>query len=295
MSNPSRDHIYGVLREAGISKPDSCEKCDKKPEPKFIWPLVELDRPQDVVWLCVSCYRAAKPSKRKSTGREWCRKGPPYEVMKADYLAGMTFVEMAAKYGVTQRSGVYCTLKARAMRRGEWPLRRNIQVNVIWDLVRHTMRTKNKSRPVWVAMNQANRWAPTCGVSGKREFWPRLNPPHYHVPECPFIRRRPDGQLVKREKRLLRWDPSVFTLSVEEAEDWGYQPCAVCIDGMLKDFAREHGFSRDVLERIDRGERPIVPFKLAAALLRAIGEPIAESLHQPARSHSSATATTHHG
>ena len=84
-------------------------------------------------------------------GKDYTRKLPPYEKLKAEYLAGATYRQLAEKYNVSGPAAVAHTLCRRAMRRGEWPLKptvspsmkiarvnkdRSINGLAIWELVR---------------------------------------------------------------------------------------------------------------------------------------------------------------
>lgn len=96
----------------------------------------ESDKPYDAFsfsrnrWgnICRDCANGRRRVQRaavvegKPLVRDHHKKLPPYEVLKAYVVNdGLTYKEIAEKYG-TWTASVYRNLRARATRRGEWPL-----------------------------------------------------------------------------------------------------------------------------------------------------------------------------
>lgn len=261
------------LASNGLDWPTTCQKCGHVPDhAKYIRPLVETGNPADAIWVCISCYRVARPSKATPRKPEYVVKAPSYERMKGDVQRGMSYPEMAAAYGMNKGT-VFATLKRRAQRRGEWPIKTEIQVNVIWDLVRAHMAEEHKQHPVWVSQLKAREWAPRCTVASRREWWPNYDPPRYHVRSCKLL-----GHIMTAAPTVDDPHPGVFSISVDEADAWGYEACIVCTVGSMQDWAEEHGFDPNVLRRMEQGKRKKVPLSLARRLLEAIGEPVPYSL-----------------
>lgn len=275
MSTMSRDQLNTELAAIGKTRPDTCDKCGRPGTSRTIYAHVE-DRVEDVVWMCVGCYRAANPPAAHPR-REYQSKAPPYEVMKADYLSGMTYEQMGAKYGMRNRSNVHKRLKDRAIRRGEWPLSRQLPAFAIWQTVTEHLRAKARQPIVYVSIHRAGAYAPFCTlgyvgrtgrwVNRRREVWPSLEAPAFHNDGCVFLAQGKAG--------CSRSDSSaMFQIEVDVAEEWGYRPCSLCCEGSLKDFAAEHGLNLSALGRIHQGLRTEIDYSLALRLLTAIGEPI---------------------
>lgn len=273
----NRDKLRAMLREAGIENPGKCSKCGRAGDGRVIIPHVE-DRIEDAVWMCVTCYRVANPPAQRRVYTEYTAKCPPYEVMKADYLSGMTYAQMGAKYGVRNRANVHRVLKDRAVRRGEWPLRRDVPAFAIWATVREQMRRVDMATTVYVSNNKAAtfapftklRWSKRYPDKRAREVWPAVPPPAYHQVDCLYAMRTVAGEA--RNPVRLEDSASVFALTIAEAEDWGYRPCLLCCNGQIKTFAEEHGFNVAALERINQGDRKTLDYALATRLLEAVGE-----------------------
>lgn len=155
---------------------------------------------------------------RPRTRRDAQRKAPPYEVMKEDYCSGLTYAQMAEKYGCSQATGVYRTLKRRAEKRGEWPLRRRPPEHVPVATVPEGI--------VYVLMRSAATFAPTTSIRYRERAgvlrislghtnFPAFDPPRFHTADCGY---------------LLRHDGELFAIAAEEAMDWGYQHCRGCLE-----------------------------------------------------------------
>lgn len=272
----ARDATKRAVERGLLVKPPACEKCDEPRPPHLLSAyLVDFERPLDVTWLCRRCYAVARPMKRRLQliSKRGC---PDYETMKKDYYSGLTLSQMAKKYGVGGREVVWTTLRNRARAHGEWPLpkpKTTVQVNVIWDLVRSVsskqyqmlVDARLRTEDVLVLQKAASGFAPRCRIRGPgkyEETWP-VDTPSYHLRGC----------------HRLKVGNESFELPVEEAEDWGYQPCQFCITTWpVTLFAKKYGLSPDVLLRIDRGQITQVTFAMARALLRTISEPIPPTL-----------------
>lgn len=80
------------------------------------------------------------------------RKLPPYNILKGLFLGGMSYTQIAERYGCSKRAAEM-TLRKRALSRGEWPLlteerrlrRRHLELtsradNVRVDVIRELLR-----------------------------------------------------------------------------------------------------------------------------------------------------------
>lgn len=278
-----RNPVEAAVRSGELVKSEACEKCGARPgNPRRIWSYVpNPDAPLEVIWLCAGCWNATatkKPTvqpKRKQN----IKKAPPFEQMKADYLQGFTYPELAERWGLSSSASAWHLMRERAVAFGEWPLPpqppRKIKVNVIWDLVRAELARQDSDGPVWVAQSEADRFAPFCrfrmvkktGQMSRREVWPSSIQVRYHRETCYKIVNVEDAFLIDRD----------------DAEDWGYLPCRVCDKGIsLGEFADRNGFNRDWVYGLSRGRVSYVSLAQARALLQAIKEPIPDSLWTPA-------------
>jgi hypothetical protein len=272
-----------ALKRGTITKPTACQKCDTEvARPALLSAYhVDVTRPLEVTWLCRRCYYSLRPP---SVPKEVLRPTgcPPYEQMKIDYFNGLSYEQMAEKYGVNGRATVWITMRKRARAVGEWPLpkpRNTVQINVVWDLVKSVMVVRHAeaierrltTEPVVVSMSAAASFAPRCQTKAwpavRRPIWFERWPeerPIYHLAGC----------------NRLGLVTSTFELSRDEAEDWGYVPCQVCAGPwVIEHFGNAIGVQPDTLKEIDRGETTEVPFTTARKLLAAIGERIPATLY----------------
>lgn len=273
----AREATHRAVERGLIVKPPACEKCSTPTAPGLLNAyLVDDERPLDVTWLCRKCYASLRPMKRRKQllVRDKC---PDYQVMKADYVAGMPLERMARKYGISTKQTVWHTLRARAGAHGEWPLPRPkgmVQANALWDLVKaaasrehfHAVRRRLASEPVWVTQKAANEFAPRCRADrSHKEHWSR-EAPIYHLLPCKY------GWL----------SDDLFPIDRDEAEDWGYMPCKHCIIQFHPHvFAREAGLDGSLCRKIENRVVTHITFVKARAMLSAIGEPIPDSLYLP--------------
>lgn len=273
----ARDATHRAVMRGEIVKPEVCDKCSAPTPRRMLCAyLVDDEQPSDVTWLCRRCYRSVRPTKRRKQVLV-DGKCPDYQVMKADYVAGMPLAMMAEKYGVKRKQIVWHTLRSRARARDEWPLPRPdgmVQANALWDLVKaiasqqHSRQVQQRlaTEPVWVAQQAANVYAPRCRVGGKhKESW-STEVPVYHLLPCFYAR--------------LSYD--LFPIDSDEAEDWGYMPCTACIiDFHVNVFGRKVGLDGSLTKRIESGRTRRVTFRQARAMLRSVDEPIPDTLYLP--------------
>lgn len=315
-----RERFRREVAAGRIVRAEVCEKCEQVPEKGRTWAhLPNIDDWSSVVWLCPPCYRAVNPrGKPRSYKRgDTQRIAPDYETMKHDWcVRGLTLYQMAAEYGYKNpengKMAVWNTLKARAERRGEWPLSRLIKVDVtgIWLAITHYLydyvdRSYVKI-PRWIADRHAPRSVLQGGVRSlpyigtERAHWKTIFPEveaHYHVGKCKnaINREHHEGESslalyraarragVDRKgidrtelvRRLRLADPPWFAMTRQEAEDWGYYECQECVKGLsVADFAAMNGINVHFMWGISSGRTRTITKERARQLLTAIGEPI---------------------
>lgn len=155
------ERVRYAVRTGKVSKPEVCDDCGAD-FPKLAAWMPDTLRPLDGVrFLCDPCHQVRRPRRRpvqRKRRKQNIKKLPPYAEMRRMLLPprmggqGMTYREMAAKYGV-HLGCVVRTFRDRTLAHGDpWPpmtqqdardrarrsmMRnpRSVRIDVIWSLV----------------------------------------------------------------------------------------------------------------------------------------------------------------